>query len=234
MHNNHEYVHNHGCSHDGQHTLRDELIHHLPYAIFSVSFALLILSFFSAFAIGNAEILKKGAKGLFHAFHYMHIVFAATGTIITFCRFSKNYFKALLVGLISPTFFCILSDAVLPYVGAEILGVHMRFHACFLKEPFQVLPFLLVGIVNGFVMSKHHEKKQGGYSLSSHAVHILVSSLASTFYLIAHGFTQWYDSIGNVFLLLIIAVVVPCTLADVVVPMVMAKLGGKHVEKHTS
>jgi hypothetical protein len=234
MQNNNRQTHEHGCNHDAQHTVRDELIHHLPYAIFSVSFALLILSFFSAFAIGNALILKKGAKGLFHAFHYMHIVFAATGTIITFFRFSKNYFKALCVGLISPTFFCILSDAVLPYLGGQMLGVNMHFHACFLKEPLQVLPFLLVGIINGFVMSRHHEKKQGGYSLSSHAVHILVSSLASTFYLIAHGFTKWYDSIGNVFLLLIIAVVIPCTLADVVVPMFMARVGGKNVEKHTS
>ena len=69
--------------------------------------------------------------------------------------------------------------------------------------------------------------KQGGYSLSSHATHIFISSLASTFYLISHGFTNWYVSIGNVFVLLIIAVVVPCTLADVVVPMTMARLGKK-------
>lgn len=228
MHDEHSHGHNHdhGHIHNGENTVVHELLCHLPYAIYSVAFSLIMLSIYSVFSIGlDPAIVKKGSKALFHSFHFMHIVFAATGTIITFRRFSKKYFKALIVGIVSPTFFCILSDAVLPYVGGTILGVPMHFHMCFFSEPQRVIPFLVVGILNGFVMSMHHESKQGGYSLSSHAAHITISSLASTFYLISHGFTNWYASIGNVFILLIIAVVVPCTLADVVVPMTMAKWG---------
>src|SRR5579863_3114716 len=223
MHNEHTH------DHSDQHSIVNELFCHLPYAIYSVAFSLIVLSFFSVFSMNiiDPAIVKKASKALFHSFHFMHIVFAATGTVITFCRFSKNYMRALLVGIISPTFFCILSDAVLPYVGGTLLGVHMHFHMCFLTEPQRVIPFLIVGIINGFVMSRHHESKQGGYSLSSHATHIFISSLASTFYLMSHGFTNWYSSIGNVFVLMIIAVVVPCTLADVVVPMTMARLGKK-------
>jgi len=233
MHDEHSHKHGHAHGHDHNHDLLehsviDELICHLPYAIYSVAFSLIALSIYSVFSMNlEPAIVKKGCKALFHSFHFMHIVFAATGTIITFCRFSKNYARALLVGLVSPTFFCILSDAVLPYIGGRILGVEMHFHACFFTEPERVIPFLIVGIINGFVMSRHHESKQGGYSLSSHATHIFISSLASTFYLMSHGFTNWYASIGNVFVLLIIAVVVPCTLADVVVPMTMARLGKK-------
>ena len=229
MHDKHSHDHSHDHSHGNlEHTIVDEMICHLPYAIYSVAFSLIILSVYSVISMTwDPAIIKKGSKALFHSFHFMHIVFAATGTVITFCRFSKNYFRALIVGIISPTFFCILSDAVLPYIGGTLLGVNMHFHACFLKEPQRVIPFLIVGIINGFVMSRHHESKQGGYSLSSHATHIFISSLASTFYLISHGFTNWYASIGNVFVLLIIAVVVPCTLADVVVPMTMARLGKK-------
>lgn len=226
-----EHNHNHEIS--TEHSIFDELLCHLPYAIYSVAFSLIILSVYSVFSMSiDPAIVKKGSKALFHSFHFMHIVFAATGTIITFCRFSKNYFRALIVGIISPTVFCILSDAVLPYVGGTLLGVHMHFHACFLTEPQRVIPFLIMGIINGFVMSRHHDSKQGGYSLSSHAAHIFISSLASTFYLISHGFTNWYVSIGNVFVLLIIAVVVPCTLADVVVPMTMARVGKKS-KKHS-
>lgn len=228
MHDGHSHNHDHDHIHSGENTLVHELLCHLPYAIYSVAFSLIILSVYSVFSIGlDPSIVKKGSKALFHSFHFMHIVFAATGTIVTFCRFSKNYFRALVVGILSPTFFCILSDAVLPYIGGTLLGVHMHFHACFLTEPQRVIPFLIVGIINGFVMSSHHSSKQGGYSLSSHASHIAISSLASTFYLISHGFTNWYVSIGNVFVLLIIAVVVPCTLADVVVPMTIARLGRK-------
>lgn len=228
MHNTHEHSHSHDHS-AHHHSILTELYCHLPYAIFSVAFSLIVLSFFSVFSMNNTDpaLMKKGSKALFHCFHFMHIVFAATGTIITFFRFSKNYVRGLIVGIISPTVFCILSDAVLPYVGGTLLGVPMRFHACFLTEPQKVIPFLIVGIINGLVMSRHHDSKQGGYSLSSHATHIFISSLASTFYLISHGFTNWYASIGNVFILLIVAVVVPCTLADVVVPMTMARVGCK-------
>ncbi len=233
MHDEHSHKHDHSHGHDHnhdllEHSIIDELVCHLPYAIYSVAFSLIALSIYSVFSMSlEPAIVKKGCKALFHSFHFMHIVFAATGTVITFCRFSKNYVRALIVGLISPTFFCILSDAVLPYIGGRLLGVQMHFHACFFTEPERVIPFLIVGVINGFVLSRHHASKQGGYSLSSHATHIFISSLASTFYLMSHGFTNWYTAIGNVFVLMIIAVVVPCTLADVVVPMTMARLGKK-------
>jgi len=218
----HEHAHDeleHG------HSISGELIHHLPYAIFSVSFGLLFLSLFSALFAGQTDpiLLKKSSKILFHSFHFMHVVFAATGTVITFVRFSKNYLLALFVGALSPAFFCMLSDAVLPYIGGSMFGVHMHFHLCFISEPLRVLPFLIIGILNGFVLSRHHDEKQSSYSRNSHAVHILVSALASTFYLISHGFTNWHSSIGGVFVFLIFAVVVPCTLADVVVPIAVAK-----------
>lgn len=233
MHDDHSHLHSHDHAHDGESTILHELYCHLPYAIYSVAFSLIILSIYSVFTMGlDFALVKKGSKVLFHSFHFIHIVFAATGTVVTFLRFSKNRLQALLVGIVSPSFFCILSDAVLPYLGGRILGVSMHFHACFLTEPQRVIPFLIFGIINGFVMSKHHASKQGSYSLSSHASHITISSLASTFYLISHGFTNWYSSIGNVFVLLIIAVVVPCTLADVVVPMTMARLGKKY-ERNT-
>src|SRR5437016_3021852 len=151
------HTHDHGHSHSGENTILHELLCHLPYAIYSVAFSLIILSIYSVFSMGlDPAIIKKGSKALFHSFHFMHIVF----------------------------FF--LFYAVLPYIVCTLLGVDMHFHMCFLKEPQRVIPFLIVGVINGFVMSMHHESKQGGYSLSSHATHITISSLASTFYLISH------------------------------------------------
>ena len=87
MNHNHDrddLLHNH------EHTLKGELVHHLPYAIFSVAFALSMLSLltFVARGFGDPVVTNKGFKMLFHSFHFMHIVFAATGTLITFFRFS--------------------------------------------------------------------------------------------------------------------------------------------------
>jgi len=229
---NHSHDH-HNHYHDHEHSLRSELFHHLPYAIFSAAFALGILSFVTLAFQGMAEkmVAQKGANMLFHSFHFMHIVFAATGTIITFRRFNKNLFSALFVGIWVPVLFCTLSDSILPYLGGRALGVAMSFHLCFFTELSNILPFLFVGILNGFVLSRHSDENQKVYSIFSHFIHIFVSAMASTFYLVAHGFMDWYKDIGFVFLFIIIAVVIPCTLSDVVVPMAYARIAKKN-EKH--
>jgi len=224
MHNHSkEYEIEHDITHE--HSITEEVMCHFPYAVFSVAFGLAILSFISFVSMCNLDndATCKGAHLLFHSFHFMHIVFAATGTLITYFRFSKNIWKGMLIGAGTAAVFCTLSDSVLPYLGGTLLGVDMHFHLCFLSEMDKILPFLLVGLLNGYVMSKHHASRQAIYSIFSHFVHILVSSFAAMFYLVSHGFVDWSANIGFVFLFLIIAVVVPCTFSDVVVPMFFAK-----------
>lgn len=223
--NNHQHGHNHGS------TLGSELICHTPYAIFSVAFSLIVLSFVgyvSFCATVDPVLIRKGASRLFHSFHFMHLTFAATGVLITYFRFSKNLIRGLVVGTSTAAIFCTLSDSVLPYLGGRLLGINMKFHLCFVSELPNVLPFLCIGLINGIIMSRHHSVRQSFYSVSSHFIHIFISSLAASFYLVANGFTDWYKYMGFVFVFLIIAVVVPCTLADVVVPMLFAKADKKN------
>ena len=228
--------HNHCCqSHICDSSLIiKELVAHLPYAIFSVALALVILSFTSFFTFTQEDprLLAKGAKILFHSFHYMHLVFAATGTIITYFRFARGFFKAVIIGILCPAVFCMFSDVLLPYLGASMLGVNMKLHICFIDDIFKVLPFLGIGILNGFIMSRHRTSMQAMYSVFSHSIHTLVSSLAATFYLVSHGFINWYDYIGFVFVFLIIAVVLPCSMSDVVVPILFARSPDHEYKKH--
>ena len=70
-----------------------ELMEHFPLAVFSVAFGLALISLIGAQSVGqeaNLKLVKKSAHILFHSFHFMHIVFAATGTVITFMRFSNS------------------------------------------------------------------------------------------------------------------------------------------------
>jgi hypothetical protein len=226
----HDHNHNHD---EHSHTLTGELICHLPYAIFSVAFGLAILSFlhyFSSLLGAGQDVVCQGADELFHSFHFMHIVFASTGTLITFFRFSRNILKGFIVGSLSAAFFCTLSDSILPYLGGRLLGVDMHLHICFFTELSNVLPFLVVGLFNGFIMSRHHSSRQVLFSIFSHFVHILISSFAAMFYLVSHGCIDWYVFIGMVFLFLVVAVVVPCTLSDVVVPMAFARADKKYAK----
>ena len=111
-----------------------ELMHHFPYAIFSVAFGLSILSFlvyFSFISSAHTTLVCQGSDALFHSFHFMHIVFASTGTLITYFRFSKNILKGVLMEALSTMVFCTLSDSIIPYIAGTLMGVKMHLHICF-------------------------------------------------------------------------------------------------------
>lgn len=202
-------------------TLKDEILCHFPYAIFSVVLSMIIVSFITLVTKTNKQV-----HDLFHLFHYLHLVFSATGVVLTFRRFSQNKVGALVAGILIPAAFCTLSDMIVPYVGGEVIGLHTHLHWCFIDHFWTVVPFLLIGVINGFVMGSHSSSQKMFYSTGSHFLHILVSSMASILFLVSFGFTEWYSYLAFIFVLLIGAVLVPCTLSDIVVPMVFARLHG--------
>ncbi len=208
------------------HTVKEELFCHLPYAIFSVAIALIFLSFLtnigSDASVGHSH--DSMAYRLFHNFHYLHLLFAGTGTILMFRKYSQSTFMGLFVGIAIPAFFCTLSDAILPYFGGKFVNLSMEFHWCFIYHLDTVLPFLLAGILNGWVMSQHEKSRQLFYSLGFHFFHIFISSMASILYLVSFGFNNWWEHMSFVFIYIIVAVLIPCTLADIVVPIFFARL----------
>lgn len=209
--------------------MKHELASHFPYAVFSVALSMIAAGILGYFSFGAApEVVEHGYHVLFHSFHFLHVVFAATGAVLTFFRYSDNLIKGIVVGALSAVVFCVLSDIVMPYVVGEFMGVSMEFHICFISELNNVLPFLIVGVFNGWLLSRYHSAEHSFYSIWSHFAHIFVSSLASMLYTISHGMHDWYHSMGILFMLLIIAVVIPCTLSDVVVPAYFAHTGCKN------
>ncbi len=212
----------HSCL-DGRHLVIDELVCHFPYAVFSVAISLIVLTLLDFFTSCTQVNLQPAWFSMFHSFHFVHIVFAAAGSMITFAKFSKDWGRGLIVSTISSSVFCILSDILMPYIGATMFGIKMRLHICFLNEWQNIVPFLVVGLVTGWLISRHHKDNNYSMGLWSHFTHIFISSLASAFYMVSNGFSDWAQHIGLVFMLLIFAVVIPCTLSDVVVPILFAK-----------
>jgi hypothetical protein len=216
--------HDSNCSHHSHNSiLVGELIHHFPYAIVSLALGLVVLSFIDVVTVKDAAASAAISHNLFHTFHFLHLVFAVTGSLITFLRFSRNYLKAIIVSLTTALVFCTISDVIVPYLSGWLLNVHMHLHICLISELHNVIPFVLIGLANGLILSYHNTSLMKQYSLSSHFTHILISSLASLFYLTSEGLGNWYPQMGLVFVLQIIGVVIPCTLADVVVPLLFAK-----------
>lgn len=217
------------CKHDevnhiAEHhsSVKDEILCHLPYAILSVALAMMVLSFMPA-ASGD----HHSAHRLFHNFHFLHILFAGTGTMLTFRKYSKSVLWGIFVGFFVPAVFCTVSDAMLPYLGGKMAGLDMHFHWCFIDHWESVLPFLVIGMINGWVMSGHKSSKVLFYSVGFHFFHIFISSMASILYLVGFGLHDWWLRMGFVFVYMILVVLIPCTLADIVVPMLFAKFGKK-------
>lgn len=194
-----------------------ELKEHLPFSIFGVSLAVVIMGFLTFVAIlAKAEgELPLASRELFHVFHPLHILFSAMVTTAMFWKHEKNVVKAILVGSIGSVGICGISDIAFPFLGGKIIGADMHMHICLLENPQMILTFLCVGIFAGLIVPSVIEHS----TQYSHSAHVFISSLASLLYLLAYGLTGWTDVIGSVFLITIIAIVLPCCLSDVVFPL---------------
>lgn len=217
-----------------------ELLHHFPYATLSVALALMLLTLITVFfdagtAVSHAADAccssgcnhTSGFDILFHSFHFIHILFATSGTIVTFRRYSDKIIPALTVGILSSMVFCTLSDVLLPYVAGRLLGIEMDLHICFASELSNILPFLMVGLLNGWVMTQISELRTQENSLFLHFLHTFISAMASIFYAVGHGLSDFYSYFGMFYLLMVIAVIIPCTLSDVIAPIFFARYVNK-------
>lgn len=219
-----------------------ELMHHLPYATLAVASAMMLLSMISVFFVGShsemlhssmdhvhdhAACAQSGMDILFHSFHFTHILFAASGAMVTFYRYSKNMAAGIFAGIISSVVFCTLSDILLPYAAGSLLGVSMELHICFSSELNNIVPFLFAGVLNGLIIVRGKEEHVDGHGLSLHFCHTFISAMAAIFYAMGHGLPNFYDYFGMFFILMLLAIVIPCTLSDVVFPIFWARKVGK-------
>jgi hypothetical protein len=136
----------------------------------------------------------------------------------------KNSWKGVMIGVFTSFGFCTLSDILLPYVAGLMMGVKMNLHICFVSELQNIIPFLFIGILNGLAIVKIHEKNQESVSLQLHFFHTFISAMASIFYAVGNGLASYDQNLGAFFLLMLIAVVLPCTLSDVVAPLFFARV----------
>lgn len=197
----------------------EELTHHLPYTVFSVLLSLGLLALLTS--LGHLQ----ASRNLFHFFHPAHLFLSATATTAMFRVHDARIGKALLVGLSGSVLFCSLSDIILPLLGGKLLRQSLHLHICIIEDPGIVIPFVAVGIALGLMAGAHVHRS----TIYSHAGHVLVSSLASLFYLTGFGLEEWIDQIGWILLIITVAVAVPCCLSDIVYPLLFA---GKKVCRH--
>lgn len=178
----------------------------------------------------EGHVHENPLQDLFHLFHPMHMLFSAAATTAMFWRYERKVAKAVIVGLIGAIGVCGLSDIVMPHLSLTLLGMSMPWHICVIEHPQMVISFAAIGILVGLGASAGVHQS----TFFSHSLHVLSSSMASIFYLIG-PFSRlgWIDSIGVVFLFIVLAVMIPCCLSDIVFPTLLARSAqSKYASEH--
>lgn len=198
-------------------TIGLELVHHLPFSIFGVASGLLVMGFltFIAILLGSEDRLSVASQELFHVFHPTHILFSSVTTTAMFLKHEKRRLKAVVVGFFGSVTICGVSDVFFPFLGGKILGQDMAMHICIIEHPGLIIPFALGGILAGLFIGQSIEHS----TEYSHSTHIFISSVSSILYLTAYGLEDWPHMIAGVFIVTILAVMIPCCVSDIAFPL---------------
>ncbi len=197
-----------------------ELKEHIPFTVISSIVALVLVGIMTAIAFALKEdTIIRGSQRLFHIFHPVHILFSATATSAMFWRHEKRVVKAVIIGLLGSILICGISDVIIPFCSGYVLGKDFKFHMCIVEHPLIIMPFVTVGIVIGLIAMEKVQKT----TFFSHSGHVFVSSMASMLYLISFGLVDWFNYVGSVFIIIILAVIIPCCTSDIIFPLLFTK-----------
>lgn len=199
----------------------DELRHHVPFTAFGTSIALILLGVLTVILSPSKAAMSEYGHELFHVFHPVHILFSATATTAMFWRYERRVFKAVIIGLVGSIGICGLSDVFFPFLGGTVVGIEMEFHWCLIEHPQIVLPFAIFGVLIGLASTNMVHGRSP--TVFSHSSHVFISTMATMFYLMAFGFTEWIPHIAETFLIIFLGVTIPCCTSDIIFPLLFSK-----------
>ncbi|UCF44267.1 MAG: hypothetical protein JSV99_04960 [Planctomycetota bacterium] len=231
-----------------------ELHGHLPFTLFG---ALLGIFFMLLFR----RVGGTGGRMLFSVFHPGHVVLSAmvTASMFNVHAAKKRIILVVLVGYFGSVGVATLSDVIIPHVGTYLLGLDVPTHAVlhdddkaspeqeedeedehkihlgFIEEWYIVNPAALLGIVIAYFLPR---------TKFPHAGHVLISTWASSSYMLMNmelGITA--GVVAGMFVILFLAIWVPCCISDIVFPLLFVKsdiemmgpcpVHGRHSHPHT-
>ena len=180
-----------------------ELRHHLPFTALATAIAIIIAILFVSFLKQNIS------EAIFEVIHPLHVVASAIVTSAIFYKYKKNIFQAMLVGVFGAIIIGSISDIIFPYLGGELLQLDMHFHLPLIEHPIIIILSALIGAAIGILT---------GLTKIPHIVHVGLSVFASIFYLIAFSTSMSLIYLIGIFVVVVVAVIIPCCTSDVLFP----------------
>lgn len=182
-----------------------ELKNHVPFTFFG-AFTGIIVMLIMVFG----KIPSMISYHIFYVFHPLHVVLSAFATAAMYRLHKGKILPAVIIGYLGSIGIATLSDVIFPYLGGIFFGVQMELHFGFVEKWWLVNPLAFLGIAMAFWKPT---------TKISHSGHVLLSTWASLFYLTTFGIANWITLLLPVFLILFLAVWLPCCISDIVFPL---------------
>ena len=180
-----------------------EIKHHLPFTAVATLIAIVIV------IILQYLIKQSLSESLFEVFHPIHIIASAMVTAGIFYKYKPRFFPALLIGITGAIIIGSLSDIILPWLGGNLLTLNTSFHLPLIEEPLLIIFSAIVGAVSGITTKT---------TKIPHFIHVYISVFASLFYLLAFSTSFNLIYLIGAFIIVIIAVILPCCMSDILYP----------------
>jgi len=221
-----------------------ELRGHVRFTLFGALLGILFMLLFKS-------VSDTSSRALFVVFHPAHVVLSAMVTASMFKMHAarKNFVLVLIVGYFGSVGIATLSDIVIPHIGAQVLGLHIpphlelyhedvgseeeghdhdkhvlrqeeerwehHIHLGFIEDWYLVNPAAVLGVLIAFFLPR---------TKFPHAGHILVSTWASSSYLLMNMESEMTVGAGiGIFVTLFMAVWVPCCISDIIFPLLFVR-----------
>ena len=223
-----------------------EIKSHIPFTMFGAATGIIAMLIFKNFSSG-------ANLRLFAVFHPAHVLLSAMVTTSLYLKYAKkkNILILLIVGYFGSVGIATVSDCIIPFFGETMLGVSVPSHAqshdhqtdqCsdheshqdhnhksklhlgFIEHWYLVNPAAILGILIAFLRPE---------TKLSHSMHVLISTWASSFHVLANINSPITLVIMlGIFVVLFIAVWVPCCLSDIIFPLLIVRDKSKITSHH--
>jgi hypothetical protein len=90
-----------------------------------------------------------------------------------------------------------------------------------------VIPFAVFGVILGLTSTEVFLNRNS--TIFSHSAHVFVSTIASILYLTSYGFLDWMENMFIVFIIVVLAVLIPCCTSDVILPLLLVDKKNVHM-----
>ena len=190
--------------------IASELKEHAPFTALGAGVGVVVMVILTL-----AELPSRVSDVAFHTLHPAHLLLSSAVTATMFKRHGGGIPTSIAIGIAGSIAICTMSDVALPHAGGAWIGASMDFHPCILEEPLLAFLSAFVGAAIGALFLH--------LTRCPHGVHVLISTMASLFYLMASGEVGWLPLLPFVFGLLFVSVWIPCCTSDIVFPLLFLR-----------